>query len=440
MSKVQANFPKKLEVLFRPSRYKVLYGGRGAGRSWGVARALLIIGTKRSIRVLCARELQKSISESVHQVLSEQISHLGLDAFYTAQKDEIFGKNGTQFFFEGIRNNVTKIKSYEGIDYCWVEEAQGVSKRSWGILIPTVRKEGSEIWITFNPDLEEDYTYQRFVKEADPSSCIVVKMTYLDNPYFPQVLREEMERDKVRDPDYYLNVWEGECRLNLEGAVYAKELRRAQQEGRLSGKVRWDREWPVDVFFDLGRANATAMWFAQRVSMENRILAYFQDTGEDITYYLREMQSRGYVYGTIWLPHDAKAKRLGSKRTIEEIVRQAGYKVRIVPRQSITDGINAARIILPNCYFDEEECEEGIRALRHYRYEVTNGQLSDNPLHDWASDGADAFRYLAIALTGYKGDEVSVVNKIKMLMQREDREFTYGDHRRGGVKLNWMEH
>jgi phage terminase large subunit len=393
---VDITLPEALQCLFSPSRYKVMYGGRGASRSWSVARTLLAMGAQRPIRVLCARELQNSITDSVHLLLRDQIVLMGLENFYEVQQARIIGANGTSFAFEGIKNNTTKIKSYEGIDYCWVEEAVKVSRSSWGILIPTVRRSGSEIWLTFNPELDTDYTYKRFVLEKD-DSMIVVRMTYRDNPWFPDVLRDEMERDKARDYDYYLNVWEGHCLQMLEGTVYAKELRRATEENRIC-TVPWQREWPVDTFWDLGRADATAIWFAQRVAMQYRILAYYENTGFDITHYMKELQNREYIYGTVWLPHDGAAKRLGSKRTIEEMLRDAGHKVRIVPKLSPTDGINAARIIFPNCWFDEDECADGLNALRHYRYKVEDGHLKNTPVHDWASDGADAFRYMAVAL------------------------------------------
>src|ERR1700683_1098564 len=231
---VSAQFPEPLRCLFEPRRYKILWGGRGAGRSWGIARALLLIGTERPIRVLCARELQNSISDSVHKLLSDQIDALGLASFYEIQKQGIYGSNGTAFSFEGIKNNTTKIKSYEGVDYCWVEEAVKVSRASWGILIPTIRKVGSEIWLSFNPELDTDYTYKRFVLEGDPTNSFVVKMTWRDNPWFEQTaLFDEMKRDRERDYDYYLNVWEGHCVQMLEGAVYAKELRRATEDRRI---------------------------------------------------------------------------------------------------------------------------------------------------------------------------------------------------------------
>jgi phage terminase large subunit len=154
MAASNAQFPAKLQFLFHPQRYKVLYGGRGGAKSWGIARALLIQGTQRPLRILCARETQRSIGDSVHKLLSDQIEALGLGAFYAVQKSTILGANGTEFIFAGIRQNVSNIKSYEACDICWVEEAQTVSKSSWDVLIPTIRKTDSEIWVSFNPDLE----------------------------------------------------------------------------------------------------------------------------------------------------------------------------------------------------------------------------------------------------------------------------------------------
>lgn len=442
---VNADFPAPFQILFEPRRYKVLYGGRGGGRSWACARALLLKATQAPLRVLCARELQNSISDSVHRLLADQISGLGLDTFFEVQNARILGRNGSAFSFEGIKNNVTKIKSYEGIDICWVEEAHKVSRNSWGILIPTIRKENSEIWMTFNPELETDYTYNRFVKEQDPAQMLVIKTTWRDNPFFPDVLMREMEAEKARDYDSYLNIWEGFCRQVLEGAVYAKELRKAQEEGRICS-VPWVREAPVDVFFDLGRADATAIWFAQRVAMQYRIIDFYSATGEDIIHYVKYLQNREYVYGTCWLPHDAYAKQLGTKRSIQEIIRGHGFRTEKVPKLSQVDGINAARLIFPNCWFDEDKCEEGIQALRHYRYRVIDNQYSNEPLHDWASDAADAFRYLAVAFRDRKPSiAAAVLDKLTALatQARSAKEQEYEEWMMGGREsrmrgTSWM--
>lgn len=393
-----AQFPTKLKPLFQPARYKVLVGGRGGAKSWGIARALLILGAQRPLRILCARELQQSIKDSVHKLLSDQIAALGLSGFYTIEQATIKGRNGTDFAFAGLRHNVTQIKSFEGVDLCWVEEAQTVSKASWETLIPTIRREGSEIWISFNPELESDETYQRFVAKP-PEGALVVRMNWSDNPWFPDVLRAEKDALKERDPDAYLTTWEGHCRQTLDGAVYAREIREATAEGRIC-HVPYDRSKPVHTFWDLGRADNTAIWFAQIVGFEFRCVDYYENSQHHISHYLKVLQDRPYVYGADWLPHDAAARQLGSKLTIEEQMREAGRTVRIAAKLSMADGINAARTIFPNVWFDQAKCADGLQCLRHYRYEVDEhtGQFGAQPLHDLASHGADAFRYMAISL------------------------------------------
>lgn len=394
----RADFPEKLRFLFEPARYKVLFGGRGGAKSWGVARALLIQAAAAPLRILCAREFQSSIAESVHHLLQSQIGEIGLSSFYEIQAGLIRGANGSEFVFAGLRNNVTKIKSFEGVDRVWVEEAQTVSKSSWEVLVPTIRKEGSEIWITFNPELETDETYQRFVVQP-PAGATVVKINWNDNPWFPETLRREKDDLKGRDPDAYQNVWEGNCRVTLDGAIYARELRLAQEEGRIRS-VPYDAAKLVHTFFDLGWADNTSIWFAQTVSGELRLIDYYGNNQMPIQHYISVLQNKGYLYGTDWLPHDAKAKEQGSGRSIEEIIIAAGRNVRIVPRLSVSDGINAARTVFNRCYFDEQKCAEGLQSLRHYRYDVDpdTKQFGDRPLHDWSSHAADAFRYFAVAI------------------------------------------
>ena len=213
-------FPPAFEGLFKPHRYKVYYGGRGSSKSWSVARALLLQGYAKPMRILCAREIQRSISDSVHKLLSEQLSILGLDGFYTITRDAIRGANGTEFIFKGLRMNPQEIKSTEGIDIAWVEEAQAVSAESWDVLIPTIRKPKSEIWLTFNPLDENDPTYQRFILNA-PKDALVVKVNYDGNPAFPEVLKKEMEWLKERDYEAYLHIWEGEVRRHSNAVIFA---------------------------------------------------------------------------------------------------------------------------------------------------------------------------------------------------------------------------
>lgn len=421
-------WPEKLQCLFWPKvndlpvRYRVLYGGRGGSKSWGMARALVVLAAKQTLRILCARELQNSIRDSVHKVLSDQIESMGLLPFYQIEQARIFcPSTGSEFSFEGIRNNVTKIKSYEGVDICWVEEANKVTKNSWEVLIPTIRKEGSEIWVSFNPELETDDTYQRFVLSA-PKNAIVQKISWRDNPWFPSVLKQEMLDLKARDRDAYLHVWEGECRKALEGAVYAEEMRDCAEEGRIT-HVPHHSSSTVNLYFDLGRSDSTSIIFEQYVGMQRRVIDFYENRLKGLDHYIHALRTRRgsngelYEYGTCWLPHDARAKTLGSKKSIEEQMRDAGFAVRIVPRLSKFDGIIAARSIFPTCWFDAARTEKGLlHALRHYHYaeNVDTEVLSNEPVHDWSSHAADAFRYMAIASQGGEsGKKRSVVSSLK---------------------------
>lgn len=210
---------KLLFLLSEKKRYKVAYGGRGSGKSWSVARCLILLAMKSKVRILCTRQLQTSIKDSVHKLLSDSIDDLGLSAFFDITRDAIRCHNGSEFIFKGLQNQTNEIKSIEGIDYCWCEEAQSISEDSWNILIPTIRKEGSEIWVTFNPDREEDATYQRFVAHNPPDS-IVQLVNYNDNAWFPDVLRKEMEYDKEVDFGKYEHIWLGKTVIDTEAQVY----------------------------------------------------------------------------------------------------------------------------------------------------------------------------------------------------------------------------
>lgn len=397
----KVEFPQKLQCLFKPeyTRYRVLYGGRGGAKSWGVARALLVKGVQKPLRILCAREFQTSIKDSVHKLLWDQIVSMGLIGFYEVTQTAIRGANGTEFAFVGLKNNISNIKSYEGVDIVWVEEAQTVSKISWNVLIPTIRREKSEIWITFNPDLESDETYQRFVV-SPPDESVVQKINWSDNPWFPKTLRLEKESLKARDPEAYANVWEGVCRQTVDGAIFAKEMQMAELQGRI-GRVPYDPIKPVHAVFDLGWSDQTAVWMLQFIGMETRLIRYFETSQTTISEILARLQSFGYIFDTLWLPHDAENRTLAANgRSIEEIVRSSGYKTRIIPKTPVVDSINASRTIFTNCWFDRENCHEGLQCLRHYRYEVDpdTGAFSKTPLHDQYSHGADAFRYIGLMI------------------------------------------
>ena len=210
---------KLLFFLKEKARYKVAYGGRGAGKSESIARCLLFLSLQGKIRILCTRELQKSITDSVHKLLSDLINELGLNHFFTVTQHTIRNAVGSEFIFKGLKSNINEIKSLQGINYVWIEEAEKVSENSWQVLIPTIRQEGSEIWVLFNPESANSATYRRFVAEK-PDDCLTVKINYDDNPFFPDVLKREMEKDKKSDYELYKHIWEGEIRRISDAQVF----------------------------------------------------------------------------------------------------------------------------------------------------------------------------------------------------------------------------
>lgn len=215
-----AAFAELYTVPLGAVRYRCYYGGRGSAKSWQVARALLIHGVQRPLRILCTREFQSSVKDSVHRLLKDQIAALGLGAFYRVTDSSIVGANGTRFLFKGIRKNIGEIKSTEGIDICWLEEAESVTDASWRVLTPTIRKEGSEIWVTFNPALPTDATYRRMVVNK-PARSIVRLVNFTENPFLPEVLDEEQRELAVSDPDAWAHVWGGQPWMRSDAQVLA---------------------------------------------------------------------------------------------------------------------------------------------------------------------------------------------------------------------------
>lgn len=409
-------FPEKLECLFQPSRYKILYGGRGATKSWGVARALLIQGATKPLRILCAREIQRTIADSVHRLLADQIVAMGLESFYRVLDTEIVGINGTEFAFAGLRQqDVHKIKSFEGVDVCWVEEAHTVTAKSWDVLIPTIRKEGSEIWVTFNPELDTDETYQRFVV-TPPPNAIVLKLTYADNPWFPETLEQERQTLRARDLVAYDNVWEGKPRSVVEGAIYASEIAKVIEDRRLR-PVPYDPMLRVHTIWDLGWG-VTAIGLAQRMASELRIIGYYELSGTKYPDDIARLERLGYRWGTDFLPHDARHGNKHTGKSPEETLLALGRKVQIVPDIGIENGIAAARLAFSRCYFDDSKVEkipEGhvgvgrlFECLKRYK-RIMNSRTGhlESPDDDEYAHGADMFRYLAVIADKMKNDSDS---------------------------------
>ena len=387
-------FPEKLAPLFEAHRYKVVYGGRGKGGSWGMARALLIQGYQQPLRILCTREVQKTIAESVHQLLKDQISLLGLEGFYDTKENYIAGANGTLFTFAGLRElSVSNLKSYEGYDKAWVEEAEKTSKKSWQILIPTIRKDGSEIWINFNPQLDTDETYVRFIVNTPPD-CVLIPMSYQDNPWFPDVLEKERQYLKHTDPEAYENVWEGKCKAAVDGAIYANEIRDAIESKRIR-PVPYDPLLKVHTVWDLGWNDRMSIGFCQRLHSEIRWIDFLEDQFKTYDWYVAEINARRYNLGTAFLPHDGKHKNAQTGLSAEEILKKLGLpKVSAADKPAnVEEGIKAVRLRFPQMFFDEVKCKPLVEHLRRYRRSIPSSTNEpQGPLHDEHSHAADMVR------------------------------------------------
>lgn len=230
-------FPAAFMELFQPARYKAYYGGRGSAKSHSCAAALILRGYNERIRWLCCREIQKSLNASVHQLLTDKIYQYGLQNFYSVTREGIRGANGTLFLFAGLRTNPDSIKSIEGLDGAWVEEAHSVSQLSLDLLLPTLRKPGSEGWFTWNRRSASDPVDQLFLGGEPPPNSIVRKVNWNDNPFFPDVLRQEMEHMKQRDPDKWRHVWEGEL-LHLSNALVFRNWEEDDLDDKIPARAR----------------------------------------------------------------------------------------------------------------------------------------------------------------------------------------------------------
>jgi len=394
----EIKFPKIFKPLNDPYRYKVMYGGRGSSKSWSVARKLLLLGTERTIRVLCTRELQKSIKHSVHKLLSDQITSMGLDAFYTLTEQSVKGINGTEFLFMGVKHNATEIKSTEGIDYCWIEEAESLTEKSWNIIDPTIRKENSEIWVTFNTRFKFDHLYQMFIAKQPPPNSWVKRVNHSDNPFFPNVLKAQMKHMEETDYENYLHIWEGQLKMLADGAIFGQQVIKMRKDGRIRN-IPVESSQEVHTFWDLGKNDHTAIWFMQNVGNEYRLIDYYENRLQEIDHYCRVIKDKGYLYGTHFMPHDIEHNMLGMKRSRRDQFESGGVKpIRTVPRiNEKNEAIDMARKIFPQVYIDEKRCDKGIECLSNYRYEYNDDRDTHNrtPHHDWASNGADAFMQMA---------------------------------------------
>lgn len=400
---LNVEFPPKLaDALFVPKRYLFVRGGRGSGKSWSVARALILKAFAKQERILCTREVQKSIKQSVHQLLRDQIAALGLSAFFQVLETEIRGLNGSAFYFSGLSDmTADSIKSFEGCSLVWCEEAQTITQRSWRILTPTIRIDDSEIWATYNPELESDETHQMAVVNPSPST-VSIELNYCDNLWFPAVLEEErIEAKRKMKPEDYAHIWEGKCKPAVEGAIYFDAMSAAIGAGRIR-EVPHDCSLKTHVVFDLGMADSMTLILVQKVASEIRVIHYIEGSQRILADYSAELRNlrldnQPMNWGTLWLPHDGFHVKHQTGKDDATILRGLGWDVQKVPNDHVNTGIDRAREVFPRVYFNKSRTERLVECLKRYRWNISQktGEAV-HPLHDEFSHGADAFRYMAL--------------------------------------------
>lgn len=410
--------PKEFKVLFdldSDLRHIVLYGGRASGKSTSVALSLLILGMNKKMRILCTREVQNSIADSVHKLLADLISKYKLNT-WEVQKDIVRNKQtGSEIFFKGLHNNSQSIKSIEGIDIVWVEEAQSVSADSINTLVPTIRKAGSRLIWTFNRLTENDPVWELIVKKADNRTFVQKINSDAIESLLSKEIIEEREKMRIDNPEMFDHVWLGEPMTAKTGSVFGKQLAHARSEGRIT-KVPYDASTGVYTAWDLGIGDSTVIWFFQVVGREIHFIDHYEGSNEDLGHYISYIQNKPYQYTTHFLPHDSKARELQTGMTRVEFFNNHGiYNIEVLRPTNFSLGQDdidlVARPKFSLCWFDEEKCQRGLECLMayHYEYDDKNKLLRNKPEHDWSSHSSSAFIYALMAKT----EQLDVKLKVK---------------------------
>lgn len=402
MSSLRIEVPEVFVPLLQPKRYLGVHGGRGSGKSHFCAE-YVIAKAISGARVACIREVQNSIKDSVKQLITDKILGHGLESMFEILEQEIRGPRGSLIVFKGMQSyNAANIKSLEGFDLAWVEEAQTLSGHSLDLLRPTFRKVGSQLLFAWNPRYKTD-AVDKFFRSAKRDDMVTVRANWYDNPWFKQTpLYQDMLKDFDIDPDKAEHVWNG-AYGSSQGAILAKWVNQAERDKRIHNEVKFDPEgMPIEVSADLGFRDTASFWYWQRVPGGFNVLKYDGDSGLDAEEWIPRIQDHirdlgCKTVGKIWLPHDSRAKTFQSRHTtMEQFVKAFGANhVGLVPQSKKLDQISAARTVIDRCAFNAELCETGLDGLRAWEfvYSEENGVFSREPNHNWASHPSDAFSY-----------------------------------------------
>ena len=397
------------EPLLEPSRYKGSWGGRGSGKSQAFADLIIIRALQTpGLRVLCCREIQKSLKESAKRLIEGKIEQYGLGKLFEVQSAEIKTPGGGSIVFAGLQDHTSEsIKSYEGFDIAWVEEAQTVSHRSMNLLRPTIRKPGSEIWLSWNPRFDTDAVDEMLRGAETPSGSIVVRANWNDNPWFPAELEQERLDCIRQQPEQYDHIWEGGYAIVAEGAYYARHIAEAKEQGRIT-TLALDPLLPIRAYWDIGISDATAIWIVQQKGAQIRFIDHYEAENQDLATHLNWIRRSGYADAVQILPHDGKKRDPATATKFEDHIRGAGFTVRTIPNQgkgASFERVEASRNLFGQMWFDEEKCRHGLKCLGWYHEKKNDGGYGVGVDHDWSSHSADAFGLVAV---DYKPPRASV--------------------------------
>lgn len=402
------------EPLLEPARYKAAYGGRGSGKSHffaglAIEDALRFPGDNggEGLRIVCIREVQKSLKESAKRLLEDKITEFGLTEAdgVKVYNERIQLPGDGVAIFQGMQDHTAdSIKSLEGFHRAWVEEGQSLSTTSLQLLRPTIRTDGSELWFSWNPRRKADPVDAMFRAGEKPTGAAVVRANWSDNPWFPKALEQERQDCILANPDQYDHIWEGGYVSVASGAYYARHLAEARAQGRM-GKVSADPLMTYQAFWDIGgtgqKSDATAIWICQFIGREIRVLDYYEAVGQDLATHIAWLRDNGYSRAKCWLPHDGSNSNMIYSVTYQGALQAAGFNVDVVPNQGRGAArlrIEAVRRLFPAFWFNEAKCQGGLDALGWYHEKLDETrQIGLGPEHDWASHGADAFGLMAIA-------------------------------------------
>ncbi|MCR4282798.1 MAG: phage terminase large subunit [Bauldia sp.] len=412
MSTARIELPPKLVPVFTGSAmYRGAYGGRGSAKTRSFAKMAAVWGVKFSQAnepgvIVCGREFMNSLDESsLAEVKAAIISEPWLAEFYEVGEKFVRTKDGRiDFAFIGLRHNLDSIKSKSRIRLLWVDEAEPVSEAAWSKAIPTVREDGSEIWVSWNPERKKSATHKRF-RENPPAESKIIEINWRDNPWFPSTLAKTRREDLEKRPDQYDHIWEGGFASVVEGAYYAVQLAAAKAEGRI-GRVAADPLMRVRAFWDIGgtglRADAATIWIAQFIGKEIRALDYYEAQGQPLSTHVQWLRDKGWEKALCVLPHDGATNDRVHDVSYESALREAGFETVVIPNQGKGAAklrIEAGRRLFPCIWFNAETTEAGRDALGWYHEKRSNDdrEIGLGPEHDWSSHGADAFGLMAVA-------------------------------------------